>query len=75
MSIKIDNNINLAQDSAATTTTTTKTLMSTENDNIWYDANEEYDSWHNAAETMDNYQEWTDPPTALEAVNKIKPII
>ena len=39
MSIEIDNNINAAQDSAATTTT----LISTETDKTWYDANKEYD--------------------------------
>ena len=53
ISIKFDNNINMAQDSAATMTT----LMSTENDKIWYHANEEYDSWHDVAKTMNNYQE------------------
>ena len=71
MSIEIDNNIKVAQDSATTTTT----LMSTKNDETWSDANEEYDLWHDAAETMENYQEWTDPPTVLKDVNKIEPII
>ena len=71
MSIEIDNNINVVQDSAATTAT----LMSTENDNRWYDANAKYDLWHDAAETIDNYQEWTDPPTVLRDGNKNKPII
>ena len=52
MSIEIDNNINAAQNSAASTTT----LISTETDKTSYNANEEYNSWHNAVETMDNYQ-------------------
>ena len=68
---KIDNNINVAQDTAAITTT----LMSTEDDKTWYDANEEYDLWHNAAETMNNYQEWTDPQTVLKEANKTESII
>ena len=70
MSIKIDNNTNVAQDSVATTTTP----MAIENDKTWYDANEEYDSWYNAAETMDNYQEWADPPTILGDTDKTDPI-
>ena len=70
MSIEIDNNINAAQDSVATTTTS----KSIENDKTWYDANEEYNSWHDAAETMDNYQEWADPPTVLGDMDKTDPI-
>ena len=52
-STKIENNANATQDSVATTTT----IMSEENDEIWYNTNKEYDSWYDAAETMDNYQE------------------
>ena len=48
--------------------------MSTEDDKTWYDANEEYDFLHNTAETMDNYQEWVDPPTVLGDTDKTKPI-
>ena len=70
MSIKIDNNTNVAQDSVATTTTP----MSIENDERWYDANEEYNLWHDAAEIMDNYQEWVDPPTVLGDTDKTEPI-
>ena len=70
MSIKIDNNTNVAQDSVTTTTTP----KSTEDDKTWYDANEEYGSWHDATETMDNYQEWVDPPNVLGNTDKIKPI-
>ena len=70
MSIEIDNNTNVAQDSVATTTTP----MSIENDETWYDANEEYDLWHDAAETMDNYQEQADPPTVLKDKDKTNPI-
>ena len=72
MSIEIDNNINTAQYSTATTTA----RMSTETNKILYTVNEEYDLWHDAVEIMDNYQEWTNPPTVLEDVDKpiIKPI-
>ena len=31
--------------------------MLEENNKTWYNINEEYDSWQDAAETMDNYQE------------------
>ena len=69
-SIKIENNIKVAQDSV----TTTRTPMSTEDDETWYDNNEEYDSWHEVAETIDNYQEWVDPPTVFGDTDKIEPI-
>ena len=49
--------------------------MSIENDETWYDANEEYNLWHNAAETMHNYQEWTDPPTVVGDTDLTNPII
>ena len=52
----------MTKESVATTTTT----MSTEDDEIWYNANKEYGSWHEVAKTMDNYQEWEDPPTILK---------
>ena len=70
MSIEFDNNPNVTQDSVATTTTP----MSIENDETWYDANEEYNSWHDAAETMDNYQEWADPPTSPRDIDRANPI-
>ena len=44
--------------------------MSTEDDETWYNANEEYDSWQEVPETMDNYQEWDDPPIILEDTSK-----
>ena len=40
--------------------------MSTTSNKIWYDAHEEYDSWHDVLENMDGYQEWDDSPTILE---------
>ena len=40
-----------------------------------YDTNEEYSLWHNAAETMDNYQEWIDPPTVVGDTIITDPII
>ena len=61
----------MTQDSVATTTTT----MSEENNKIWYDTNEEYDLWHITAETMDNYQEWINPPTVVEDKNITNSII
>ena len=51
--IGIESNINATQDSVATTTK----IISEENNKTWYNTNEEYDLWHNDAETMDNYQE------------------
>ena len=70
MSIEIGNNTNLASDSVTTTTTP----MLIENDETWYDANKEYHLWYNTVETMDNYQEWVDPPTVLGDTDKTKPI-
>ena len=70
MSIEIDHNTNVAPDSVATTTTP----ISIENDKTWYDANEEYDLWNNTTETMDNYQEWVDPPTVLGDTDKTEHI-
>ena len=49
--------------------------MSEENNKTWYDANEECDSWHNAAETMDNYKEWINQPTLVGDTNITNPII
>ena len=54
MSVEIDTNTNVAQDLVTTTTTP----MSIEDDKTWYDDNEQYDWWHNVAETMDKYQRW-----------------
>ena len=70
MSIKIDNKINVAQDSVTTTTTS----MSIKDDKTWYDASKEYDLWHEVTETMDNYQEWVDLPTVLRCMDKTEPI-
>ena len=43
----------MTKESVATTTSS----MSTKDDDMWHDANEEYDSWDEVAETLDNYQE------------------
>ena len=45
--------------------------MSTKDDEIWYNAIEEYDSWYDIVETTDNYQEWDDPPIILKDTRKI----
>ena len=60
----------MAQDSVTTTTT----LMSIEDDETWCDASEEYDSWYEVAEAMDNYQEWVDPPIVLGDIDKTEPV-
>ena len=70
MSIEIYHNFNASQDSVATTTT----IMSEENDETWYDTDEEYNLWHNAAETIDNYQEWADPLTVLGDMDQTDPV-
>ena len=71
-SIGIENNSNATQNSVDTTTTI---IMSEENEEIWYNTNKEYDLWHDATETMDNYQEWISPPTIVGDTNTINPII
>ena len=43
--------------------------MPTKDDEIWYNANKEYDSWYKVPEIMDNYQKW-DIPLILEDTNK-----
>ena len=53
-----EDDFNATQESIATTPTCT----SEENNETWYNTNQEYDSWHDAIETMDNYQGWVDPP-------------
>ena len=55
-------NVDVTKESIVTTTT----FMSTKDDKIWYNANEECDSWHDVPETMDNYKEWDDPPIILK---------
>ena len=70
-SIGIENNSKATQDSIAITIT----IMSGENNKTRYNTNEEYDSWHNAPDTMDNYQEWINPPTVVGAINMTDPII
>ena len=53
-SIGSEDNSNATQESVATT----MTFMSEENNETWYNTNnEEYESWHDAIETMNNYQE------------------
>ena len=59
-SIRSEDNSNTTQESIGSTVIS----MSEEYNKTWYDTNEEYDSWNDAIETMDNYQEWVDPPTA-----------
>ena len=49
--------------------------MLEENVEIWYNTNEEYDSWHDATETMDNYQEWIDPTMTDPVIEHIDPRI
>ena len=58
-SIRSEDNSNMTQESIGSTAIS----MSEEDNKTWYNTNEEYDSWHDAIETMDNYQEWVDPPT------------
>ena len=57
-SIRSEDNSNMTQESIGSTAIS----MSEEDNKTWYNTNEEYDSWHDAIETMDNYQEWVDPP-------------
>ena len=70
-SIGIENKSKASQDSVATTVT----IMSGEINETWYDTYEEYDSWHDAVEIMDNYQEWIIPPTVIGEMNMTNPII
>ena len=59
-SIRSEDNSNMAQESIGSTSIS----MSKEDNETWYNTNnEEYDLWHDAIKTMDNYQEWVDPPT------------
>ena len=67
----IENNTKATKDSVVTITT----IMLWENNETWYDTNEEYDSWHYAAETMDNYQEWINPFTVVGVITMTNPII
>ena len=69
--IGIEYNSKVTQDSVATTTI----IMSAEYNKTWYNTNVEYDSWPNAAETMDNFQEWINPPTVVRDMNMTNPII
>ena len=61
------------QDSVVTTAPATS--ISKENNKTWYDTNEEYDSWHDAAGTIDNYQESIIMPTVVREMNIKDPII
>ena len=62
-------------------TTTTTIFMSIEDDEPWFDAHDQFYSWYNTPEIMDNYKEWDNPPNILgntsitsESLNKhIKP--
>ena len=70
-SIGIEKKSKTTQDSVATTATT----MSGEHNEAWYDTYEEYNSWHDDVETMDNYQELIIPPTVVGEKNMTDPII
>ena len=56
--ISSEDNSNMTQESIGSTAIS----MSEEGNKTWYDTNEEYDSWHDAIETMGNYKKWVDPP-------------
>ena len=58
-----EDNSNMTQESIGVTATS----MSEEDNTTWYKTIEEIDSWHDAIKTMDNYQEWVDPPTTKES--------
>ena len=49
--------------------------MYEENNNTWYNTNKEYNLWHDAAETLDTYQEWIDQPNFVRVTDIIDPII
>ena len=51
-------------------TVTTTISMSINDDKPWFDAHEEFDLWYDTPETMDNYQEWDDPPIILKDTSK-----
>ena len=55
-------NIDGTKESIATTTKLTSSVY----DEIWYNTYAECDAWYNVPETMDNYQEWDNPPNVLE---------
>ena len=61
--------IQLEYDKKSVATTTTP--MSIKDNKIWNNNNEEYDAWYKVAETMDNYQEWDNPPIILEGLKLI----
>ena len=42
--------------------------MSHKADESWFDAQKDFDSWHDTLETMDNYDEWDEPPTTYGVV-------
>ena len=69
--IGIEKNSNATQDSF----TTTITIILEENNKTWYNTNEEYDSWHDAIETMDNHQDWVNPPMTNCIIDNIDPHI
>ena len=45
----------------------TATSLSEEDNETWYDTIDGYNGWHDAIKTMDNHQEWADPPTTEES--------
>ena len=54
-------NINGTKESIATTTILTSSVY----DEIWYNTHEECNLWYDVPETMNNYQEWDNPPNIL----------
>ena len=65
----------MAQDATQDSVAITTTIMLEENDETRYNTNEEYSLWYDAAETLDNYQEWIDPPTVVGVTDITNPII
>ena len=55
-------NIDGTKESIAITTALTSSIY----DKIWYDTHQEFDSWYDVPEIMNNYQEWDNPPNILE---------
>ena len=52
-------------------TITTTTSMSTKDDELWFNAHEESDSWYDTPETMNKYKEWDNLPNILEETSII----
>ena len=59
---EVTTSIHVTKESTLTTTIS----MSNDDDESWFDAHEEFDSWYNTSETMDNYKEWDKQPNILQ---------